>query len=69
MGTFSIWHWMIVLIFLFGIINLPAYWALKKAGWGGWWFLILTVPLAGLIFMWVFAFGKWPSESKPLPSE
>ncbi len=51
----------IVLVILFGI-NVPAFWVFRKAGWSGWWFLLLPVPLVGLVVLYVFAFRQWPAE-------
>jgi hypothetical protein len=54
----------IVLLIVFFLLlpNLPAYWVFRKAGWSGWWFLALFVPLVGLIVLWAFAFRRWPSD-------
>jgi len=62
MGTFSIWHWLIVLFVLI-VLNVPAYWVFRRAGWSGWWFLLLSIPLVGIVILYVFAFGKWPAEA------
>ena len=61
MGVFSIWHWLIV-IFIFVIVNLPAFWVFRKAGWSGWMFLVLAIPLVNIIVIYVFAFMTWPFE-------
>jgi type II secretory pathway component PulF len=63
MGTFSIWHWLIVLI-VFAVPNIPAYWVLRKAGRNGWACLLLMIPLVGVVYLWMFAFGRWPNEPK-----
>lgn len=34
----------------------------KKAGYSGWWSLIMLVPLLNVIFIWIFSFSKWPIE-------
>ena len=60
MGAVSVWHMIIVLVMLAS--NLPAYWAIRKTGWSGWWFLLLYLGPLGLIFLWVLAFAKWPGE-------
>ncbi len=60
MGMFSVWHWLIVLIVL--TLNLPAYWAIRKTGWSGWWFLTFYFPPAGIIFLWVLAYSRWPAR-------
>jgi hypothetical protein len=54
----SIWHVVIVLT-LFVLPNLPALWVMKKAGWSRWHFLILILPLANLVWLWIFAFSDW----------
>jgi hypothetical protein len=61
MGTFSLWHLIIIFLAIFAIAA-PPYWTLQKAGWSGWWCFIFVVPIANLIFLWVFAFARWPNE-------
>jgi len=59
MGSFSIWHWLIVLL----VLVLPAWLfsrVVSKAGFSGWWALLGVVPLVNLVALWVFAFTKWP---------
>ena len=59
MGSFSIWHWLIVIIlFLPNLFFIPA---VKKAGFSGWWAALSLVPVFGLVLLWVFAYAKWPS--------
>lgn len=41
---------------------IPAYWCLRRAGWSGWWFVAMAIPILGLLFLWWFAFGRWPNE-------
>ena len=60
METFSLLHWIIVLV----IVVLPLWFAWRtvaKSGHSGWWALLLLVPLVNLIMLWVFAFAQWPS--------
>lgn len=33
---------------------------LEKAGFDGRWTLVLLVPVANIIMIWVFAFSHWP---------
>ncbi len=59
MGSFSIWHWLIILI----ILVLPAWFfsrVVSKAGFSGWWALLGVLPLINLVALWIFAFAKWP---------
>lgn len=32
----------------------------KKAGYSGWWVLIVLVPIANIVFFLIFAFSEWP---------
>ena len=34
---------------------------LHKAGYSGWWCLMVFVPLVNIVMFWVFAFADWPS--------
>ncbi|MBU1274078.1 MAG: hypothetical protein KJ720_01755 [Proteobacteria bacterium] len=34
---------------------------LKKAGYSPWWAVTMLVPLVNIIFVYVFAFSKWPA--------
>lgn len=34
---------------------------LHKAGFSGWWFLLLLIPVVNIIMVWVFAYAKWPN--------
>jgi len=38
------------------------YWKLwQRTGHSGWWALLMLVPLANLISLWVLAFKEWPA--------
>jgi uncharacterized membrane protein YhaH (DUF805 family) len=63
MGSLSIWHWLIVLLFfIFPIV--PAWKIVAKAGHSGAWALLCFVPVINVIAIWVFAFKRWPALSK-----
>jgi len=34
---------------------------LRKAGYSGWWSVVILVPLLNFIMFWVFAFAQWPN--------
>ncbi|ADK86322.1 conserved hypothetical protein [Desulfarculus baarsii DSM 2075] len=34
----------------------------QKAGYVRWWALVILVPLLNLVFIWVFAFARWPAQ-------
>ncbi|MBU1385334.1 MAG: hypothetical protein KKE52_03500 [Alphaproteobacteria bacterium] len=60
MGSFSLWHWLIVM--LWGIAPMfPISEILKKAGYSRAWALLWLVPLVNLIGFVVFAYSRWPS--------
>jgi uncharacterized membrane protein YhaH (DUF805 family) len=63
MGSFSIWHF-VILILPLAIIAL-FFWMmvriLHKAGYSGWWSVLMVVPLVNIVMIWVFAFANWPS--------
>jgi len=54
---FLIW-----LAIYFLIIGVPVIQILKKAGYSPLWVLVAFVPLVNLIFLWFFAFSRWPIE-------
>ena len=60
----SIWQIIIILlIILIILIPLLIFRPIaKKAGYSGWWALVMVIPLVNLIMIWVFAFAKWPVE-------
>jgi hypothetical protein len=62
MGGFSLWHWIIVLVFLF-IFMFPVVKILQKAGYSGWWVLLWFVPVGNIVALWIFAFADWPALS------
>jgi FHA domain len=33
---------------------------IRRAGYSGWWVLILLVPVVNIVMVWVFAFSNWP---------
>ena len=34
---------------------------LRKAGFDGWWVLVLLIPVVNIIMIWFFAFTRWPT--------
>jgi hypothetical protein len=61
MGSFSTWHWLIILIYV-AIIVVPCWRIVSKAGYPGALSLLALVPLVNIILLWVFAFVRWPIE-------
>lgn len=59
MGTWSIWHWLVVFL-----IVLPLWFfsrAVAKAGFSPWSVVWGIVPIVNIVMLWVFAYAKWPS--------
>jgi hypothetical protein len=48
-----------------GLVLIVPFWQLfSKAGYSGWWSLLMIVPLVNLIALYVLAFSSWPSLKK-----
>lgn len=62
MGSFSVWHWLIVFIWIAAFI-VPGWRIAKKAGFSGALSLLLLIPLVNIVVLWVFAFVRWPIET------
>jgi hypothetical protein len=60
MGSMSIFHWLIVIVVLF-LYLFPAVRIVQKAGYSGWWCLLLVIPIVNVIMFWVFALARWPN--------
>ncbi len=59
MDSLSIVHWVVVLVVL-ALYLVPAAAISRKAGYSGWWCLILLVPVVNVVMIYVFAFSTWP---------
>ncbi|CDN55948.1 Hypothetical protein RG1141_CH36200 [Neorhizobium galegae bv. officinalis bv. officinalis str. HAMBI 1141] len=59
MGSFSIWHWLIVIIWLV-VFGWPIAKILRRMGFSGWWAVIAFVPLVNIIGLWVVSVARWP---------
>jgi hypothetical protein len=45
-----------------GLILIIPFWRLfSKAGYSGWWSLLMVIPLVNLITLYVLAFSDWPA--------
>lgn len=62
MGSFSIWHWLILLLLFLPIW--PAWRICRRSGFAGPLGILIVVPILGLILTWVFAFIDWPIERR-----
>ncbi len=61
MGSFSIWHWLIVVVWLVAV-GWPTARILKRIGFSGWWVILAFIPLANIIGLWVLALTRWPRD-------
>lgn len=64
MNHFSLWHWLIALVFWWLAIGWPCMRILKKMGYGGWWTIVSLIPVANVVGIWVLAIIDWPSKQK-----
>lgn len=59
MGTFSIWHWLALILLILPVLFFAK--VVKKTGYSPWWALLGLVPIVNLTMLWVLAYAKWPS--------
>lgn len=69
MGSITIWNWALV----FAALDLAVYLAvvllavipvwriLRRVGYSGAWSLLTLIPVINIIFLYVFAFTRWPA--------
>ena len=55
---------LIGLVFWFIVVGIPVMQILKRTGFSRAWVLILFVPLVNLVFLWIYAFKRWPVEGE-----
>jgi uncharacterized membrane protein YhaH (DUF805 family) len=60
MAYLSAFHSFVVIVVLV-LYFVPIVKILQKAGYSGWWSLILLIPLANIVMFYVFAFADWPA--------
>ena len=61
MGTFSVWHWIVVGVALF-VAGYPTARILRRLGFSRWWVVVAIIPYANVAALWVLAFVRWPVE-------
>jgi hypothetical protein len=61
MGTMSIWHWAILILY-FVILGVPVARILGRVGLSRWWVLVVFLPLLNLVGLWLLAFVRWPAD-------
>jgi hypothetical protein len=63
-GTFAIWHWLMVAIYVAAIV-IPVRKILLRAGLNPWLSIIAIVPGINIIGLWMLASARWPSIDRP----
>ncbi len=58
MTGFSLWHWLIVLIWL-AVVGFPVAKILGRLGYSKLLTILAFIPLVNLIGLWLLAFGSW----------
>ncbi|ANN70896.1 hypothetical protein [Bordetella bronchialis] len=61
MGSFSIWHWLILALILAAFVW-PISRIIAKAGFSRLWVLLIFLPIGNLIGLWLLAFVPWPNQ-------
>lgn len=55
----------LIMLIIWATLIVPPFWMIfSKAGFSGWLALLMLVPLANLITLWVVAFMAWPALRK-----
>ncbi|HLL27557.1 MAG TPA: hypothetical protein VKT73_07900 [Xanthobacteraceae bacterium] len=52
------------LIFWFVILGIPLMQILRRTGFSRAWVLIMFVPIVNIVFLWIYAFTRWPVEGE-----
>lgn len=64
MGSLSVWHWLIVLVVVLVTWVIPLAKVLMRAGFSPLWVVVSFVPILNIVGLWVFAYSRWPGESR-----
>jgi hypothetical protein len=62
MGSYSVWHWLIVLFWL-AVTTLPFIRILPRAGISSWVAVLGIIPFMPVVLLWVLALKRWPGDS------
>ena len=63
MGTFSVWHWIVVGVTLV-VLGYPSARILWRLGFSRWWVVVALIPYANVVGLWALAFVRWPLERR-----
>ena len=63
MGSLSIWHWLILIIYVgFGLVG--AVKILGRAGHSAWWSVLVLIPVVNMVALWIFSRAPWPTRER-----
>jgi NADH:ubiquinone oxidoreductase subunit 6 (subunit J) len=51
----------IFVVIILVVILLPYFRIFKRTGHNGWWALLMIVPVANIITLYIIAFSRWPA--------
>jgi len=54
---------LVVLVLYLVVFGIPIMQIVKKAGYSRAWVLVFFIPVVNLVFLWIFAFSRWPVEA------
>lgn len=60
MQAMGVWYPVLIVVLMI-VMLYPQVRIIRRAGYSGWWFLTMFVPIVNLVMIWVFAFAKWPA--------
>ena len=53
----------LIIIALIGIVVVLPFWKIfTKAGFSGWWSLIMLIPIISILALFYLAFAEWPIQ-------
>ena len=57
------WEGLVPLLIVLALVLVPFWKIWRRTGHSGGWALLMLVPVANIISLWVLAFKKWPAVS------
>jgi hypothetical protein len=63
MGSFSLVHWLILLLYII-VIGVPTAKIIGRLGYSKAWTILAFLPLVNVVALWVLASAKWPNLAK-----
>lgn len=66
MESFSIWHWIVVLLLVILLYGFPMAMIIGRTGRSRWWILAFFIPVVNVAALWTLALVRWPATSSPV---